>query len=60
MAPNILHTETDPSPEDHNRVSTRDAIAKLTAERLTPARVAMVEAALKAFDIDSYSVLTEM
>ena len=60
MAPNILHIETDPSPEDHNRISARDAIAKLTAERLNPARVAMVEAALKAFDIDSYGVLTEI
>ena len=60
MAPNIQHTDTDPSPEDHNRISTRDAIAKLTAERLNPARVAMVEAALKAFDIDSYGVLTEI
>ncbi len=60
MSPESPLVETFAPPEDQARLHTRGALARLTAERLTPVRIAMVQAALDAFDVDSYGLLTEL
>ena len=50
---------THPTPEVPSQ-SRRGPLARLIAVHLTPARIATVDAAIEAFDPDSYAVLIEL